>query len=102
MTTGDVMNLRAGDRFVSPASGVPLIVSGGSFGDVELEHAIAGLVPYAELRATEDGRGIHRGEWHQVVDGPLSEGAWAEVWTWAGCEFHGVVDMVTRKVVQVG
>lgn len=102
MTTSDVMNLRAGDRFRSPASGVTLTVCGGSFGNVEAEHAVAGLVPYVELRATADGRGMHRGHWHTVADGPLSEGTWAEVWTWTGCEFHGVVDAVSRKVVQVG
>lgn len=101
MTTPEVMSLGLRDTFVSPCSGMTLTVVGRSFGVVEVEDVLAGKAPAIEVRATGDGRG-YMSAWHSQADGPETEGVWAERWSAQGCEFHGVVDSVSRKIVQAG
>lgn len=48
---------------------------------------------------TSDGRGVHRSGWHV---GDESEWVYVERWTAEGRVFHGFIDSVTRKLVQVG
>lgn len=81
----NVAMLEVGERFVSAKSGVTLTVAERFNGNTY---------------ATQDGRGFHRGVWH---DGDEAGSVWAEVWDKAGfCQFHGTVDSVSRRVTQVG
>jgi hypothetical protein len=102
----EILNLKCGERFVSPKSGVTLTVNGGSFGIVPVEDAISGKAPRILMNASQDGRRIDR-SWHKQEDGPETESVWAEVWERdtigrAVCVFHGTVDSVSRKITQVG
>ena len=106
MTTTEVMSTGIRETFVSPKSGVTLTVSHRSFGivpDERIQDVVDGKVPPVEITGSQDGRGMVRGVWHdENTDGPFNDGVWVERWSNEGCEFHGVVDSVSRKVVQVG
>lgn len=102
MTSSDVMMLDCLDTFVSPQSGVTLTVCRRSFGQVPVEDVLSGKCSPTVIYGSQDGRGWVDGVWHKSEDGEESEGVWVERWTLGGCQFHGVVDSVSRKVVQVG
>lgn len=104
MTPQEVMLVKTWETFVSPQSGVTQKVCQRSYGfvpDSELDSVIEQTRPSVRTRCSQDGRGWST-DWHSEEDGPESEGVWVERWTPEGCEFHGVVDSVSRKIVQVG
>lgn len=82
--------LECGAKFVSPASGVPLVVfSRSGIVDGRAETVVA----------TEDGRRADTSTWHA---GPEADGVWVERWNFFTREFHGVVDSASRQLVQAG
>lgn len=52
-----------------------------------------------EAILTDDGGPAIRNEWHE---GPSSGDVYYEVYTYGGRTAHGFVDVVTRKLTQVG
>lgn len=102
MTAVEILALPLRTTFVSPKSGITLTAVSGSFGHVDVDDVLAGRATRIELGASQDGRSFYHGVWHTDADGPETDGVWAEIWTTDGCRFHGVIDSVSRKIVQVG
>lgn len=88
-------------RFVG-FGGITMTTFGASYGNVPVESVLDGSAKYIEVRASSDGRG-YRDEWHRPeIDGPESESVYVERYDTTGRVFHGFVDAISRKIVQVG
>lgn len=88
------------DVRVTTQHGVPCTPVHASYGrHVDEAEVLAGRATWLEVTLTGDGRGYHQGAWHT---GPEAESVWVERWGPGGCEFHGWIDSVSRRLVQAG
>lgn len=90
LDTSEVLTLETGDVFVSRQSGITLKVVGWTE-DFEFGTRLTHCSTDGQRWSTE---------WHTGDES--DDSVWVERWGLGGCEFHGCVDSVSRKITQVG
>lgn len=86
---------------VDTGEGVGLIVAQATYGKVDVQLVIDGLVDPVLLVASQDGRYVNSQEWH-VGEASDDEWVYYERWTAAGRVAHGYIDRVSRRLLQSG
>lgn len=102
MTGSEIVSLKCMESFVSPRSGMTLTVCRRHYGQVpdELMPSVLDQTLTPEyVVGSSDGRGYFS-EWHSGEES--GESVYVEKWSIGGCQFHGFVDSVSRKIVQSG